>query len=158
VDALFALLTGYLADEADRLRTHGIRLTVIGRRDRLPARLAAAIETAEAATAAGRDMHLRVAVDYSSREAIARALALMPRHSDRPHEELTRILGSPDVDLLIRTGGEQRLSDFLLWEAAYAELMFLKVAWPEFTGDDLVEALLEFSRRQRRFGSIAQAV
>jgi undecaprenyl diphosphate synthase len=158
VDALFALLTGYLADEADRLRTHGIRLTVIGRRDRLPARLAAAIETAEAATAAGRDMHLRVAVDYSSREAIARALALMPRHSDRPHEELTRILGSPDVDLLIRTGGEQRLSDFLLWEAAYAELMFLKVAWPEFTGDDLAAALSEFSRRQRRFGSIAQAV
>jgi undecaprenyl diphosphate synthase len=158
VDALFTLLRGYLRDEAGRLRDHGIRLSVIGRRDRLPASVSAAIEAAETVTAPGREMHLRIAVDYSSREAIARAMTQLPERSDRPPEELGRLLGTADVDLLIRTGGEQRLSDFLLWEAAYAELVFLPVPWPEFTRADLEGALAEFARRQRRFGRIAEAV
>ena len=158
VVALFALLKSYLVDEAERLREHGVRLTAIGRRDRLPAPLCLAIEAAEAATASGRDMHLRIAVDYSSREAIARAARRLPSRSLAPNDDLGRILGTPDVDLLIRTGGEQRLSDFLLWEAAYAELVFLKVPWPEFAREDLEGALAEFSRRGRRFGSVAAAV
>lgn len=158
VSALFALLSTYLRQEAERLRERGIRLTVIGRRDRLPASLAAEIENAEAATAAGRDLHLRIAVDYSSREAIARAARRLPPRSPAPREDLGRILGTPDVDLLIRTGGEQRLSDFLLWEAAYAELVFLAVPWPDFARDDLEGALAEFARRQRRFGRIQKAV
>jgi len=158
VNALFGLLSAYLADEAERLAERGIRLTVIGRRDRLPATLAAEIEAAEAATAAGRDLHLRIAVDYSSREAIARAARRLPPRSPAPSEDLGRILGTPDVDLLIRTGGEQRLSDFLLWEAAYAELVFLRVPWPDFARADLAAALAEFARRRRRFGRIQAAV
>jgi len=157
VNALFALLRAYLADETERLRERGIRLTAIGRRDRLPKSLTVAIEAAEAATASGRDLHLRIAVDYSSREAIARAARRMPHRSSAPREDLGRILAMPDVDLLIRTGGEQRLSDFLLWEAAYAELVFLPVPWPDFAREDLEGALAEFARRGRRFGRIAAA-
>jgi len=158
VNALFSLLRSYLADETERLREQGIRLTTIGRRDRLPKSLTAAIAAAEAATASGRELHLRIAVDYSSREAIARAARRIPHRSNTPREELGRALSMPDVDLLIRTGGEQRLSDFLLWEAAYAELVFLTVAWPDFTRADLEGALTEFARRGRRFGGIAAAV
>jgi undecaprenyl diphosphate synthase len=158
VNALFALLRAYLADETERLRERGIRLTAIGRRDRLPKSLTVAIEAAEAATASGRDLHLRIAVDYSSREAIARAARRMPHRSSAPREDLGRILAMPDVDLLIRTGGEQRLSDFLLWEAAYAELVFLTVPWPDFAREDLEGALAEFARRGRRFGGVAAAV
>jgi undecaprenyl diphosphate synthase len=158
VNALFRLLLSYLADEVRPLRENGIRLTAIGRRDRLSAPLRRAIEGAEAATAGGRDMHLRIAVDYSSREAIARAARRLPSRSDTPREELGRILGTPDVDLLIRTGGEQRLSDFLLWEAAYAELVFLPTPWPDFARQDLEGALEEFARRGRRFGRVATAV
>ncbi len=158
VEALFTLLRRYLVDEAERLRANGIRLTVIGRRDRLPPSLARAIETTEATTAPGKDMHLRVAVDYSSREAIARAMARMQPRMEHPQEDVSRLLGMPDVDLLIRTGGEQRLSDFLLWESAYAELVFLPVAWPDFARADLEGALEEFARRGRRFGRIAEAV
>lgn len=158
VDALLALLRTYLDDEAERLRDHGIRLTAIGRRDRLPGSLAAAIEAAEAATAQGREMHLRVAVDYSSRDAIAHALGKLPACSCDPREDVARLLGMPDVDLLIRTGGEQRLSDFLLWESAYAELVFLPVPWPDFSRTDLEAALAEFALRGRRFGRIKAAV
>jgi undecaprenyl diphosphate synthase len=158
VNALFALLRSYLADETQRLCRHGIRLTAIGRRDRLPKSLTAAIESAEAATESGREMHLRIAVDYSSRDAIACAARRMSRRSNAPREDLGRILSMPDVDLLIRTGGEQRLSDFLLWEAAYAELVFLPVPWPEFARADLEGALAEFARRGRRFGGVAAAV
>jgi len=158
VNALFRLLRSYLADETKPLREQGIRLTAIGRRDRLSVPLRRAIEAAEAATAAGREMHLRIAVDYSSRDAIARAARRMPSRSGSPREDLGRILGTPDVDLLIRTGGEQRLSDFLLWEAAYAELVFLGTPWPDFARPHLEEALAEFARRGRRFGRVAAAV
>jgi len=157
VAALLALLASYLAGEVDGLRRQGIRLTAIGRRDRLPASLVAAIEGAEAATAAGRAMHLRIAVDYSSREAIASAARTLPSRSASPCADLARVLDTPDVDLLIRTGGEQRLSDFLLWEAAYAELVFLAVPWPDFARADLEGALAEFARRGRRFGRVAAA-
>ena len=158
VSALLALLKAYLLDEVELLREKSIRLTVIGRRDRLPGSLVVAIESAEAATAEGSDLNLRIAVDYSSREAIARAARRMPPRSPAPCEDLGRLLGAHDVDLLIRTGGEQRLSDFMLWEAAYAELVFLPVGWPDFARKDLEGALAEFARRRRRFGRIAAAV
>jgi undecaprenyl diphosphate synthase len=158
VNTLFRLLRSYLDDETEPLRRHGIRLTVIGRRDRLPRPLRRAIEVAEKATASGRSMHLRVAVDYSSREEIARAARRISAEAGAPREDLGRMLETPDVDLLIRTGGEQRLSDFLLWEAAYAELVFLSVPWPEFARDHLEGALAEFARRARRYGRIAAAV
>jgi undecaprenyl diphosphate synthase len=115
----------------------GVRVEVIGRRDRLPLALRAAIAAAERATSSGRTLDLRLAIDYSARAAIARG--------DAP---------IPDVDLLIRTGGEQRLSDFLLRECAYAELYFTPCAWPDFDGFALSAAVVEFGRRQRRFGRL----
>lgn len=139
-----ALLGWYLRDEIRRLVDGDVRLSVIGRRDRLPADLLDAIEAAESRTRGCRGLHLRLAIDYSSREAILRA-------SRGTRDQLEEVLGTP-VDLLIRTGGEQRLSDFLLWECAYAELFFTRRMWPEFDGKDLGEAIREFRRRDRRFG------
>ena len=158
VAGLFQLLREFLAAEAARCREQGIRLELIGRRDRLPPTLVDAIAAAEHETVAGRVMRLRIAVDYSAREAIAHAARRIPAGSATPREDLSRLLGGPDVDLLIRTGGEQRLSDFLLWEAAYAELVFLSIPWPEFDRSHLEGALGEFARRQRRFGRVAEAV
>lgn len=157
VTGLFSLLSSYLAGETARLREQEIRLTIIGRRDRLPRELTRTIEASEEATASGRELHLRVAVDYSSRHAIAAAARRMPPRSTAPSSDLSRLIAMPDVDLLIRTGGERRLSDFLLWEAAYAELVFLDVPWPEFGRAELESALEEYAGRQRRFGRIAAA-
>jgi len=138
VTTLFRLFARYLAREAPRLAAENVRLEVIGRRDRLPAPLADAVTRAEALTAAATRLHLRIAIDYSARTAIK-------------HGQLL-----PDVDLLIRTGGEQRLSDFLLWESAYAELVFTPKMWPDFGAADLARALEEFRSRERRFGGLSQ--
>jgi undecaprenyl diphosphate synthase len=154
--ALLRLLETYLRTELASCADQGVRVEVLGRRDRLPTHLQDAIDTAERTTAAGSVLRLRLAIDYSSRDAIVRAAA----HCPRTREELARHLEPaahapvPDVDLLIRTGGEQRLSDFLLWESAYAELLFTEVAWPDFDGGALAAAVAEFGRRQRRFGGL----
>jgi undecaprenyl diphosphate synthase len=159
VSALLDLLVRFLDRESSRCLEHGIRLSVIGRRDRLAPRVVDAVQRAEQDTAKGLGMDLRIAVDYSAREAIARAARRVSPRSGTPAEDLSRHLGGPDVDLLIRTGGEQRLSDFLLWECAYAELVFLPVMWPDFGRADFDEALREYARRERRFGRIdAEAV
>jgi undecaprenyl diphosphate synthase len=163
--ALLDLFDDYLRSNVDRSAAHGIRVSVIGRRDRLPPSLRRSIDMVEDVTSAGRAMHLRLAIDYSGREAIWLAAEQLIRKGVPCREEFARSVGSgrgapgaaPDVDLLIRTGGEQRLSDFLLWESAYAELWFTETAWPDFTAGDLAEALTTFSRRERRFGGIAQA-
>ncbi|HZN55237.1 MAG TPA: polyprenyl diphosphate synthase [Candidatus Polarisedimenticolaceae bacterium] len=154
VETLFSLLRRYLDEETARLREQEIRIEAIGRRDRLPSGILTALERTESQTASGRAMHLRIAIDYSSRDAIARAADRVPSRSPARREDLARALGTPDVDLMIRTGGEQRLSDFLLWEAAYAELVFLPVPWPDFERSDLEGALEEFTRRRRRFGAV----
>jgi len=153
VDALMGLMRQALRDEARRCARNGIRLTAIGRRDRLPESLRSAMEQAELDTAAGRRLHVRLAIDYSSREALVEAA----RPGVASREEIARRLGAPDVDLLIRTGGEQRLSDFLLWECAYAELYFSPVPWPDFGPDQLSAAVAEFHRRNRRFGGLTPA-
>jgi undecaprenyl diphosphate synthase len=155
--ALLSLLVDFLDAERHRCREQGIRLSLVGRRDRLPGRVVTSIDRAERETAAGRDMELRVAVDYSARTEIARAASRLRPGPGDPEAELARLLGGPDVDLLIRAGGEQRLSDFLLWECAYAELVFLPVLWPEFSRGDLLEALGEYARRDRRFGRVTAA-
>jgi undecaprenyl diphosphate synthase len=151
VAGLFDLLQRYLRQETAELVEKGVRFTVIGRRDRLEGRLVRLIEDTERATAGGERLHVRVAIDYSSRDALLTAAA---EYRGGGREELARLLGGRDVDLLIRTGGEQRLSDFLLWECAYAELWFTPVMWPEFTGGDLARAVEDFERRQRRFGGL----
>ena len=139
VAALMRLFARHLRTETPKLVERGVRLDVVGRRDRLPAPLVATVAAAERATRDGAELRLRLAVDYSARWAISAGVLL------------------PDVDLLLRTGGERRLSDFLLWESAYAELVFTDVMWPDFTAADLAAAIAEFHARQRRFGALPEA-
>ena len=165
VESIFWLLRAYLRLETERLRQHGARLEIIGRRDRLPPSLVREIARAEYATAEGHRLHLRIAVDYSSRDAITRAAAGVSAALSEllSADLLGRMLAqaltaeSGEVDLLIRTGGEKRLSDFLLWESAYAELLFTDRMWPDFDATDLDAALAEFNRRERRFGGVPEA-
>jgi undecaprenyl diphosphate synthase len=158
VSALMALLRFYLGNEVESLARNRVRLTVIGRRDRLPAGISDAIGRAEAATADGDVLHLRIAVDYSARDAILNAAAKAASAGNLTREIFSDLVtGEPglrDVDLVIRTSGEKRLSDFLLWESAYAELHFTERMWPDFEAQDLAEALASFHGRERRFGGL----
>jgi undecaprenyl diphosphate synthase len=204
VEILMRLFGEYLREQGPALAEHGVRFRLIGRRERLGGELLGAVREAEERTAAGGAMRLRIAIDYSGRDAILRAagalLAARPatagggrarpasaackpaRLGDRrsagqllapgraasgpSREEFARLLGSvegeresaPDVDLLIRTGGERRLSDFFLWECAFAELVFLGEMWPDFTAAGLASALAEYRSRQRRFGRLPEQV
>ncbi len=151
VTALMRLFYNYLRKERERCIEKDMRVSVIGRRDRLPRMLLPAIESAERETAHCSTLHLRIAVDYSSRDAIVEAAKRLRKSGTR--EAVSKLLGGPDVDLLIRTGGEQRLSDFLLWECAYAELVFTARMWPDFDAGDLKAAIAEFHSRERRFGA-----
>jgi undecaprenyl diphosphate synthase len=165
VTALMRLFRRALLGEAKRCLENGVRLTILGRRDRLPSSLRHTVEQVESLTISGSGMHLRVAVDYSARDAMLRAAAAM-RGERVSREGFTELLAqvdhdampARDVDLVIRTGGEQRLSDFLLWECAYAELLFEKKMWPEFDAEDLTEALAHFRGRNRRFGLAPEQV
>ncbi len=162
VDGLMTLLERYLRDELGRCVDNGVRVNVVGRRDRLEAGLLEAVQAAEERTAACRRLHLRLAVDYSSRELLTRAarlFSLRERGGQGYFSScLNRVMHSdpaaPAVDLLIRTSGEKRLSDFLLWECAYAELVFTETLWPDFGAAQLRQAVEEFRSRRRRFGLV----
>jgi undecaprenyl diphosphate synthase len=164
VSGLFGLFRSYLESEQAALIDEGVRLTVVGRRDRLDGSLVRAIEAAEDATASCRRFDFRLAIDYSARDAITRAALESGLDGPVTRERVAQRVGSgngclanvPDVDLLIRTGGEQRLSDFLLWECAYAELCFTPVMWPDFGAANLSCAVEEFRQRDRRFGGVAR--
>ena len=167
VQSIFWLLRAFLRLERERLRERGVRLQVIGRRDRLTKPVLQEICKAERVTSTGTHLHLRVAVDYSSRYAIARGAIDAARHLEarllRPDSLeplLARFMAGEngDVDLLIRTGGEKRLSDFLLWESAYAELFFTDRMWPEFDETTFSLALQEFHGRERRYGGVPAPV
>jgi len=154
VGRLMGLFLAYLRREASRLREEGVRLSVIGRRDRLPGALPSAIRAAEALTARGDRLDLRIAIDYSARGAILRAAGTAAEKTEFERRLAEAGGGPPDVDLLVRTGGEQRLSDFLLWESAYAELYFTPRMWPDFGPAELSEAVRAFRARERRFGGL----
>jgi undecaprenyl diphosphate synthase len=160
VSALMSLLREYLRAELRRLVESGTRLKVMGRRDRLPLGLSKEIAEAERVSASGERLNLQIAIDYSSRDAIADAAARWCGEHAPSRDAFGRLLAcdgcesARDVDLLIRSGGEKRLSDFLLWESAYAELCFVDTLWPDFGADDLRAAIADFHRRERRFGGL----
>jgi undecaprenyl diphosphate synthase len=162
VRALFTLLRRHLLTQTRRCLEHSIRLNVIGRRDRIAPGLLRVIEHSERATAHCVGMQLRIAVDYSAQHALLEACRSLQGEREIDRARFAERLGAVDhsigpaapVDLLIRTGGEQRLSDFLLWECAYAELYFLDCLWPDFDARQFDAALREFARRDRRFGRI----
>lgn len=161
VHSLFSLFRRYLKEQTRRCLEQSIRLNIIGRRDRLDPALLALIQSAEESTAHCTRMILRIAIDYSAQWSLMQASQASRHVGYFEHEEFARQLAAVnhaipvgDVDLLIRTGGEKRMSDFLLWECAYAELHFIPTLWPDFDGDDFASALLEFSGRERRFGRI----
>ena len=164
VAALMRLFRDYLRGEVDRCIRNGVRLEIVGRRDRLDDLLRSAIEETERATRDGGKLLLRIAIDYSARDAILRAAQCLRGDTVPSRESFTRLLAIvdhatpvPELDLLIRTGGERRLSDFLLWEAAYAELVFSDAMWPEFGADGLSAAVRDFHSRERRFGALTGA-
>ena len=181
---LMEIFAGYLEGDRRAHLAQGVRVSVIGCRRRLPEALVAAIERSERATVRGTRLHLRLAIDYSAREAVAEAAALWRQHgfhqarsgaepgparattergrvADLFARTLAEVLHdpapAPDVDLLIRTGGEQRLSDCLLWEGAFAEIVFTGRLWPDFGAADLTAAVAEFQRRLRRFGGVVES-
>jgi undecaprenyl diphosphate synthase len=162
VDNLMLLFQTHLGSECAHLADSGVRFSVIGRRDRIPDSLRRSIEHVEERTSAGTSLHLRVAMDYSSRGALLAAAGRIAEGTSLTREAFERALceaihapiGTRDVDLLIRTGGEQRLSDFLLWESAYAELYFTDVPWPDFSEADLALAVQAFAARDRRYGGV----
>lgn len=164
VNALMRLLMVYLRAERERCIQNGVKVSVIGRRDRLPPHIVKAISEVEQATARGTTIHVRIAIDYSARDAMLRAMQQL-KGGFVSQEQFTKLLAdygngdgiAQDLDLVIRTSGEQRLSDFLLWEAAYAEFYFTPRYWPDFTEEDLAAAIAEFHSRERRFGGLSAA-
>lgn len=160
VQLLLSLFLWYLQRETSHCVRQGVRVSFIGRRDRFPTALQREIERSEAATRGCDRLLLRIAADYSARDAILAAVSALVAAGDTPtRPDFTRMLTGGDgelgeVDLIVRTGGEHRLSDFLLWEAAYAELVFTPTLWPDFNRGDLAAALEEFRRRERRFGGV----
>jgi undecaprenyl diphosphate synthase len=164
VSALFGLFKRHLLTQTRRCLEQSIRINVIGRRDRLSTELRELIERSEQVTAHCTGMRLRIAIDYSAQHSLVETCRrLQPgeqidrwRFVERLAEVDHAALPAPEVDLLIRTGGEKRLSDFLLWECAYAELHFVDCMWPDFDERAFDEALQEYARRQRRFGAIAE--
>jgi undecaprenyl diphosphate synthase len=165
VAALMLLLEEYIAREMAELRERGVEAHVIGNRERLTPPAQKAVEAIERATAGGTELQLNLCISYSSREEIARAARLIASdvQSGRldPEGVDEEVLASylytapwPDPDLLVRTSGEQRLSNFLLWQLAYTELYVTPVLWPEFGRADLFEAIRDYQRRERRFGRV----
>jgi undecaprenyl diphosphate synthase len=162
VDGLMFLFRRYLFTETRRCIDESIRMSVIGRRDRLEESLLRAIEHSEHLTADGKRMHLRIAVDYSAQNSILQAARRARRSHTLTAQEFHRLLNevnhsrpaASEVDLLIRTGGEKRLSDFLLWECAYAELYFTDCLWPDFDEQQFQAALEDYAGRVRRFGKV----
>ncbi|GAB5469003.1 MAG: isoprenyl transferase [Rhodospirillales bacterium] len=168
VTDLMGLLRLYLKSELDELHRQGVRLSVIGERDRLPRDVAKLIAEAEERTSSNERLALQIALSYGGRQEIVRAtqtLAAAVAEGRVRADEIDETLFTahlftasvPDPDIVLRTSGEQRLSNFLLWQSAYSELIFIDKLWPDFDRDDLVAAVAELNARDRRFGAVASA-
>jgi len=163
LNALFDLLRDYIKKELDELIENGIRLKVIGRLELLPKDIQLLIKDAIEKTKKGKDMVLTIALGYGARDEILRAVE---KYSQNPSKKLTeksfsKLLDTrdlPDPDLLIRTGGEMRVSNFLLWQIAYTELYFTKTLWPDFSRRHFLQAIREYQRRERRFGLTSEQI
>ena len=164
VAALMTLFSSYLDSEVAKLKMEGVRLRFIGRRDRFSASLIKKINFAESQTQENTEFHLTLAVDYGGREDIARAASILAAQvqsgqialGDINEDSLGKYVALadlPEPDLFIRTSGEYRISNFLLWQLSYAELYFCDVLWPDFSEQDLQLALEDFANRNRRFGA-----
>ena len=159
VTALFGLLEAAIRNETDELRAQGVRIRMIGRVSELPQETRVSIEDALSATAGGTEMLLNIAFNYAGRtelvDAVRRIVASGVPADEVDEATIAEALytaGTPDPDLVIRTGGEHRLSNFLLWQSAYAELVLTETLWPDFGAEALDAALDEFASRHRRFG------
>jgi undecaprenyl diphosphate synthase len=166
IDALMSLLEEYIAREVDNLRSKRVSVRILGDLERLAPGARRAVDRIMAETAGGEDLALNLCISYSSRAEITRAARQLAEAvaagrldpADIDEDALARRLYTapwPDPDLLIRTSGEMRISNFLLWQLAYAELYVTPVLWPDFTRRHLFEAILEFQRRDRRFGRVS---
>ena len=169
ITALMELLKEFLISKKEKLIKNGIRLVTIGDIERLPVGVLEVVKQTEEATRHLDKMFLNLALSYSSRDEIVRAVNELLKEKDRGEfrdnfisvERFSNYLdtqGMPDPDLLIRTSGERRISNFLLWQAAYAELYFCETLWPEFTREELFKAIQEYQRRERRFGQTSEQV
>ncbi len=158
VKALMKLLEGYLRERSHLLLEKGIRVSFIGRRDRLPKGLSMEMERVEKLRPSEEKIHVILAIDYGGRDEILRTFKKISEAGLEPTEKNFKLLSDmpevPDPDLLIRTGGEKRISNFLLWHLAYTELYFTDTYWPDFRKEELIKALEDFSRRERRFGAV----
>ena len=165
IDALMTLLEEYIASEAEELRREGVTVRMLGDLDRLAPTSRAAVERIETSTRGGSNLALNVCLSYGSRAEITRAARLLAERVQAgelaPSAITEELLGAelytagwPDPDLLVRTSGEMRISNFLLWQVAYAEIHVTPVLWPDFTREDLFAAILDFQRRDRRFGRV----
>jgi undecaprenyl diphosphate synthase len=166
VSDLMGLLRHYLRSELEELRKNGVRLRVIGNRDGLAADIVGDIADAESMTRGNSRIDVNICINYGSRDEILRATRSLARQvaagelaADRIDANLFErellTAGVPDPDLLIRTSGEQRISNFLLWQCAYSELVFVDTLWPDFGKEDLERATAEFRRRERRYGGVS---
>ncbi|MCH8489580.1 MAG: di-trans,poly-cis-decaprenylcistransferase [Oceanicaulis sp.] len=162
IATLFDLLRRFVTADLERLHGEGVRIRVIGRREGLTPDLIKTIDRVEARTRANTRFHLTIAFNYGGRDEMVRAAARAAADCGGDLSALTEAdfgryrdtADLPDPDLVIRTSGERRLSNFLLWQTAYAELIFMDVLWPDFCEEHLRAALDEFARRERRFGAI----
>jgi undecaprenyl diphosphate synthase len=162
VAGLFGIMSEVIDRAIDFGRKEGVRFRALGKIEALPVKLQEAIKRAADATAGLERINVNVCINYGARDELVDVMKRLLAERSPPEaiteEFISRRLytsGQPDPDLVIRTGGEQRLSNFLLWQSAYAELYFTDVLWPDFDGGELRQALESFSRRQRRFGAVA---
>lgn len=160
---LFSLLIEYFNSEIDELHENNVHITIFGEKDPFPEKVRAALLRAEDKTRANTGLRLNIALNYGSRAEILRAVRRCAEKAvrlgaypgDEAFENELYSAGQPELDLMIRTSGEERLSNFLLWQAAYAELYFTPIYWPDFTREEYIQALREYARRGRRFGGLA---